>query len=219
MGTLHVKDLRHGFAPDQPLLRLPDLSLPPGEMTVLSGPSGAGKTTLLYLLSGLLRPDQGQILWGNTLLSTLREAARDRWRHQHAGFVFQDFHLIPELPVLDNVLVPVWFRAFSAARYKPRALALLSRFGVPLRAQARLLSRGEQQRLAVARALICGPKVIFADEPTASLDAASAAGVAQILRAEADAGQSVIIASHDPALIAMADRRLLLAQGHEVRLT
>ncbi len=216
---LSLRDLEHGFGADSPpVLTLAALDLGPG-LTVLSGPSGSGKTTLLYLLAGLMVPRRGVIAWGGSDLARLGEGARDRWRRQNAGFIFQDFHLIPELSPLDNVLVPAWFTAFSAAGLRPRARDLLARFGVPDRARTNLLSRGEQQRVALARAMLLAPKVIFADEPTASLDAVAGREVGHSLCALArDQGCTVIAASHDPALIALADRHLHLERGREVSL-
>ena len=131
--------------------------------------------------------------------------------------MFQDFHLIEELSPLENVLVPAWFGAGAGRDCRDRAGALLTRLGVPDRRRAALLSRGEQQRTALARALLMDPAVVFADEPTASLDVASGAEVIALLSALArEEGRTVIAASHDPALIAAADRRLALERGRPV---
>lgn len=191
------------------------LDIAPGSLVAVSGPSGSGKSTLLYLLSGLLRPTTGRVAWGTCDLARLGEGACDRWRRQNAGFVFQDFHLIEELRPLENVLAPAWFTGFSARHWRDRAEALLDRFGVPRdRAATALLSRGEQQRLAIARALLFDPGVIFADEPTASLDGKTGAEVSTALRDLAgEGGRSVITATHDPALLARADRVLHIERG------
>ncbi|MTH62718.1 ABC transporter ATP-binding protein [Paracoccus shanxieyensis] len=213
---LRLADLRHDLGCET-LFSIAALDVPPGQFTVLTGPSGSGKTTLLHLLAGLLQPKAGSIRWDDADLARLPEAARDRWRRRRAGLVFQDFHLIPELSPVDNVLVPAWLGAFRAGRHRARAQELLARFGVPERARVAVLSRGEQQRVALARALLMQPAVIFADEPTASLDSASGATVGHVLLALArDEGRSVIAASHDPALIALADRRLHLMRGQPV---
>lgn len=211
MARLSVRGLRHAFHA-QPVVALPMLELEPG-LTVLTGPSGSGKTTLLYLLSGLIRPQAGAVVWDGVDLARLPERGRDRWRRAHAGFVFQDFHLLPELSPLQNVLMPARFAAFSARRHAGRAAGLLRRFGVPDRRCAALLSRGEQQRAALARALLMDPAALFADEPTASLDAAAGRVVAEALQALAAEGRCVIAASHDPDLIALAGRRLHLEHG------
>lgn len=215
--ALTLRDLRHDLRAGETLLSLPALSVPAGQLTVLSGPSGSGKSTLLYLLSGLLVPSAGAVGWNGHDLARMAEGARDRWRHENAGFVFQDFHLIPELTPLENVLAPVWFSAFSAGAQRDRAQQLLDRFGVPPRRRVALLSRGEQQRVALARALIRDPAIIFADEPTASLDAAAGQAVATHLHQLAHAeGRSVIAVSHDPELCGRADVTLRLERGAEV---
>ncbi|WP_151718439.1 ABC transporter ATP-binding protein [Gemmobacter serpentinus] len=216
-ARLDVDSLQHDLRPGERLLSLAGLKIVPGQFVVITGPSGGGKSTLLYLLSGLIAPTQGRINWDGTHLQSLSQTSRDRWRRERAGFVFQDFHLIPELSPLDNVLVPVWFSAFSAGAARSRAAALLDRFGVPSRRRVSMLSRGEQQRVAIARALIRSPAILFADEPTASLDAGAGAEVITMLREEARAaGRTVIAASHDPALIDCADLRLRLQRGCEV---
>lgn len=218
-ATLQLRDLRHDLRPGETLLQLAALTLPPGRLTVLNGPSGSGKSTLLYLLSGLLLPSGGALHWDGVDLAQATEGARDRWRRQKAGFVFQDFHLIPELTPLDNVLAPVWFSTLRAGRHRARAQDLLGRFGVPARRRVALLSRGEQQRVALSRALIRDPAVIFADEPTASLDTAAGRAVAAHLRDLAHLeGRNVIVVSHDPDLIAMADTTLRLERGTEVQI-
>ena len=202
------------------IIDLPELHIAPGALTVLSGPSGSGKSSLLYLLSGLLLPSAGTLDWAGTDLASLRESRRDAWRRNNAGFIFQNFHLIEELDPLANVLVAAWFGHASAAPWRDRALRLLEEFGVPRdRARTALLSRGEQQRVAIARALLFDPAVIFADEPTASLDAASGAVVIATLQRLAHAeGRTVIVASHDHALLAAADRTIALEHGHPVRI-
>ncbi len=216
-AALSVQGLRHEIRAGEILVSAPALEIPPGRLTLLTGPSGSGKTTLLYLLAGLARPTAGRVIWDGEDLAAQSEGARDAWRRRRASFVFQDFHLIPELSPVENVLTPLWFSSFSAKAQKSRAEALLKRFGVPERRRAAVLSRGEQQRTALARALISSPAVVFADEPTASLDVASGAEVAATLRSLArEEGRSVIVASHDPALIALADVHIRLERGAPV---
>ena len=175
----------------------------PGSVTALAGPSGSGKSTLLYLLSGLMRPDAGSIRWNGDDLALLGEARRDAWRRRNAGFVFQNFHLIEEMSPEDNVLVGGWFSSWSVRGLRRRAAELLDRLEVPReRTRVALLSRGEQQRVAIARALLFDPPVIFADEPTASLDAAAGHNVVATLRRLAsEDGKTVICASHDADLL------------------
>ena len=211
---LSVAGLRLAFSGES-VIDLPQLDLAPGTLTVLAGPSGSGKSTLLYLLSGLLRPDAGRIAWAETDIAPLRESQRDRWRRQNSGFIFQNFHLIDEMSPLDNVLVPVWLSRFSAAAQRPRALELLRRLDVPSEgASTGQLSRGQQQRVAIARALIGDPAIIFADEPTASLDATAGETVAATLQRLAhEEGRTVLVATHDPALRTLADQTVALTHG------
>ena len=214
---LAASGLRLAFS-GEGIIDLPELVLAPGTLTALAGPSGSGKSTLLYLLSGLLRPDAGRIIWSGEDIAAKREGQRDRWRRLHAGFIFQNFHLIDELSPLDNVLVPLWFERFSAAAARARALELLEKLEVPTRrANVSQLSRGQQQRVAMARALIGDPQVIFADEPTASLDAASGQTVTDTLRKLAsEEGRTVLVATHDPGLRGLADSVVQLDHGRTV---
>ena len=180
----------------------------------ISGPSGSGKTTLLHVIAGLLRPNQGRVRWGDNDLATMGEGARDAWRRRHVGFVFQDFHLIPELDARANVRLPAGFgtgRAVAAAQ----ADAMLLSMGVPdPRRRAAKLSRGEQQRVAIARALIGAPSVILADEPTASLDGDTGGVVADLLIHSAErSGATLIVVSHDPALLARMQVHWRMAAG------
>ena len=217
---LAASGLRLAFAGEN-VIDLADLSIAPGTLTALVGPSGSGKSTLLYLLSGLLPPDAGSVVWAGENIAVLRESQRDRWRRRNAGFIFQNFHLIEELSPVENVLVPLFFDRFSAAPLRPRAFELLGRLDVPPhRAQVALLSRGQQQRVAIARALICEPQIIFADEPTASLDATSGAAVIEVLCSLArEEGRTVVVATHDPALHGVADTVVALDHGHTVPIT
>jgi putative ABC transport system ATP-binding protein len=197
-------------------LEIERLSVPSGSLLAVTGPSGSGKSTFLYAIGGLLRPRRGQILWDGGDLLAQSESARDRWRRHTVGFVFQDFHLLPELTPLQNVLLPASFEAFSAGgSIRQRAIALLDRFSVPqARRSTAVLSRGEQQRVALARALLFDPPVILADEPTASLDAAAGTVVIDILAQMSLAeGRSVIAISHDHDLVERFSRRIALEHG------
>lgn len=210
--------VRAGPRERRTILDIAALDLPPGRVTALSGPSGSGKSTLLYVLAGLLVPDRGSIRWGGIDLAVESEARRDRWRRENAGFVFQDFHLIEELSPLANVLAPSWFTRFSSRGLKARAETLLENFHAPRDARSiSTLSRGEQQRVALARAMLFEPRAIFADEPTASLDADAAEIVADALRAlAAKDGRTVIVASHDRAVLDRADEIIRIERGTPV---
>ena len=189
-------------------LDIESLTIPAGAKMGIAGASGAGKTTLLDVASGLLVPTSGRVAWGDLHLAHLSRAACDRWRRETVGFVFQDFHLVPELTVLDNILLPVWFGAFrTSPALRLKALDLIERLNLPgPRRFAGVLSRGEQQRVAIARALMLDAPLIIADEPTASLDAVNGADIADLLIAEASQrGATLLVATHDKDLLARLD--------------
>jgi putative ABC transport system ATP-binding protein len=192
------------------------LTLSDGAMLAIAGPSGAGKTTLLHAMAGLLRPVQGRVVWDGQAISDLPEGRRDRWRRETVGTVFQNFHLIGELSALDNILLPFSFDQISIrADQREAARNLAASMGLSdLSVRAQSLSRGEQQRVAIARALIRRPKLILADEPTASLDTATAAAVGDLLLSAArEAGAMLIVATHDQALLARLPCRVALVAG------
>jgi putative ABC transport system ATP-binding protein len=197
-------------------LEIDGLSAPAGSLLAVTGPSGSGKSTLLYAIGGLLQPQRGQIFWDARDILLEPESARDRWRRHTIGFVFQDFHLLPELAPLQNVLLPASFeRSMIDRETRARAAALLERFAVPqTRKTTAMLSRGEQQRVALARALLYDPPVILADEPTASLDAnAGATVIDALVRLASDGGRTVIAVSHDPALLVRFATHVALDRG------
>ncbi len=213
-----LRDLRFRWAPDRPLvLDLPELRLERGEAVFLRGPSGSGKTTLLGIVGGVLRPEAGRVELLGTDLGQLGGAARDRFRADHVGFVFQLFNLLPYLDVVDNVLLPCRFsrRRREAAGPDPRAeaLRLLGHLGLgEATARARdvtELSVGQQQRVAVARALIGRPSLVIADEPTSALDADARDAFLALLEQECRrADAALLFVSHDAALAARFDRAL-----------
>src|SRR5579871_4378861 len=188
-------------------------------MLAVTGPSGSGKSTFLYAIGGLLRPRRGRVLWDEHDILAQGESARDRWRRHTVGFAFQDFHLLPELSPLQNVLLPASFERFAAApAVRARAIALLDHFDVPqVRKNTATLSRGEQKRVAVARALLFDPPVILADEPTASLDAKAGDMVIDILLQLSQAEHRTVIAiSHDQALLKRFPDVVVLDHGRLV---
>lgn len=194
----------------QTILDIPQLILASGRMAAISGPSGSGKSSLLYLLAGLLVPQRGQILWGGSDLARQNEGQRDRWRLDNAGFVFQSFNLVEELSPLDNVLLPAWFANVGVRNWRDKARALLRQFGVPdVKSRVALLSRGEQQRVAVARALINDPLILIGDEPTGNLDPDLSAEMMQIFNDANLRGSTVLLATHDRELIRSSGRRVI----------
>jgi putative ABC transport system ATP-binding protein len=162
------------------------------------------------VLAGLLPPRVGRVTYEGANIYALGEGRRDGWRRRTIGFVFQDFHLIPELSVIGNVDLPLTFGGRSASK----AVEILTMLGVPVdRRSVEQLSRGERQRVAIARALAFDPPVILADEPTASLDDAAAREVRRILRALAAEGRTVVVVSHDWAMLSEADATVHLDHG------
>lgn len=217
---LQVSDLSIDFgdrhSPAPPALAISDWQLEAGAVAGVRGPSGAGKSTLLNVLSGLLSPKQGTVSWFGTDITQLTEGKRDRWRRNNIGFIFQDFHLIAELSALENVLQPVRFDHWRCpADLRRRARDLLSQCGIPRPHQlANSLSRGQQQRVAVARALLKNPPILLADEPTASLDRASADAVIELLLEVAQRPeQSLLVVSHDEVLLQQLAQVYELVEG------
>lgn len=202
------------------ILDVPNLVVAPGEALGVAGPSGAGKTSLLHAIAGLVAPSSGHVSWGETVTSTLSETARDRWRRETVGLVFQDFALVPELDVLGNILIPATFDHWrTPPDLARRALALAERVGLnaSLKRRVALLSRGEQQRVAIARALLRQPALVLADEPSASLDAENGALVADLLiEVVRERGATLIVVSHDELLLGRLDRVIRFAAGRPV---
>lgn len=189
------------------------VDLPTAAITALTGPSGAGKSTLLYLLAMMIRPTGGEVVWGGEPASSLPDAARSRLRAAQVGFIFQDALLDPSRTVLANVCDSGLFAGLRHEDSAVRARSLLQRFGVEHRADHRPgeISGGQAQRVALCRALLTEPRVVFADEPTGNLDDESAEVVWRALADQAAAGATVIVATHDKALTARADNVLRLS--------
>lgn len=209
-------DHRDGDGRPFRVLDTPEFTVSPGALIGLRGPSGSGKTSLLHLAAGLFSPDAGSVAWGDLAISSLPGTARDRWRRETVGFVFQDFHLVPELDVLANITLPASFSGWRRTDSQiSHATALAGRMGLTdLRRRAAVLSRGEQQRVAIARALFNAPALILADEPTASLDPVHAAEVGSLLVEVAkESGATLLCASHDPALLARMQHVAAIGDG------
>ena len=198
------------------VLRDLDLQVDAGEMVAIVGASGVGKSTLLHILGGLDRASGGDILIDGARLTALDDAALVRFRNQRVGFVFQFHHLLPEFSALENAEMPMRIARISMNEARPRAEDLLGRVGLAERLSHRpgMLSGGEQQRVAVARALIMRPALLLADEPTGDLDEQTADSLHALLRdMHQRYGLTSIIATHNPRLASACDRILRLEGG------
>jgi len=201
------------------VLRDLDLAVEKGEMVAIMGASGVGKSTLLHVLGGLDTIDSGRVRVGEHEMATLDDQARVAFRNRHIGFVFQFHHLLPEFSAVENAMMPLRIARVSAAMARPRAEALLTRVGLGDRLDHRpgMLSGGEQQRVAVSRALVMQPSLLLADEPTGDLDEATADALHALLREmHGEFGLTAIIATHNPRLAAQCDRTLRLEGGRLV---
>ena len=198
------------------VLRDLDLHVDAGEMVAIVGASGVGKSTLLHILGGLDRASEGDIVIDGAQVTALDDAALVRFRNQRVGFVFQFHHLLPEFSALENAEMPMRIARISMTEARPRAEELLGRVGLGERLSHRpgMLSGGEQQRVAVARALIMRPALLLADEPTGDLDEQTADSLHALLRdMHQRYGLTSIIATHNPRLAAACDRILRLEGG------
>ena len=188
-------------------------SIEPGEWVALMGPSGSGKTTLINILGGLDALTSGRVIVDGTDLAKLSESQMVRYRAEKIGFVFQQFHLVPYLTALENVMLAQYFHSVTDEKQAEEALRRVG-LGDRLTHLPTQLSGGEQQRVAIARALINQPKLILADEPTGNLDEANEAIVLQLFRELHSAGHTILMVTHDPDIARQADRRIELAHGH-----
>lgn len=192
------------------------LEVAPAEVLCITGASGAGKTTLLQILGTLLRPDMGQVWIGGTPVMELQKDQLADFRNKHIGFVFQFHHLLPEFTALENVCIPGLIAKDPIDKVRARAQELLDFLGMGHRIEHKPaeLSGGEQQRVAVARALINQPKVLLADEPSGNLDTHNKEELHRLFFQLRDTyKQTIILVSHDPSLAAQSDRSLLMKDG------
>jgi putative ABC transport system ATP-binding protein len=201
-----------------------DLAVAPGETVAVMGPSGCGKSTLLHLLGGLDRPSGGEVWLAGRRIDQLGEKALARMRRSAVGFVFQAFHLMDELTARENIELSALMAGRSPRAARRRAADLLERVGLADRAGflPSALSGGQRQRVAIARALSNEPLVVFADEPTGNLDSAATMDVLRLFERLHDAGQTLVIVTHDERIAATADRLISMRDGafvDETRLT
>jgi lipoprotein-releasing system ATP-binding protein len=199
-----------------PVLKGVSLDLSKGELVSIVGPSGAGKSTLLYILSSLEKADKGQIFFQNVAIDQLNNQQLAQFRNTRIGFVFQFHHLLPEFTAIENIAIPGWIGKQDKKTVAKKALELLDYLGLADKQDKKphQLSGGEQQRIAVARALINQPAIIFADEPTGNLDSENAHAMHELfLRLKKELNQSFLIVTHNEALAALSDRTLTMKDG------
>jgi putative ABC transport system ATP-binding protein len=214
-AVLSGRDLHKSFGPT-PALRGADVSVGKGEVLAVMGPSGSGKSTLLHCLAGILTPDRGEVTYAGHRVDSLGDGARTMLRRTHFGFIFQFGQLVPELPVLENVALPLLLSGRGRRASLSAASDWLPRLGLG-GLENRLpgeLSGGQSQRVAIARALIARPAVLFADEPTGALDSVAADQVMELLVDSARAeGACVVMVTHESRVAAYADRTVIVRDG------
>lgn len=214
---IDLRDVRFGYHDDD-VIRVPSFSVAEGSMVLLRGASGSGKSTLLGLLAGVLTPSSGSITVAGQALHTLKSAARDRFRADHLGVIFQQFNLLPFLSVRDNIALGLRFSRRRAKQLERpleeevvRLMQALQLAPALLGRPAGTLSVGQQQRVAAARALIGGPQVLLADEPTSALDRSAGAAFLELMAAQCRAaGATAVVVSHDERLDPLFDQVVLL---------
>lgn len=222
--AIRLSRIEFAYAGGTPVVDIAELQVARGERLFVEGPSGSGKSTLLCLVAGILTPTGGMVDVLGERVSALGAAARDRFRAENIGFVFQMFNLLPYLTLVDNVVLPCRFSRARAAvalensgSLRDEAVRLLERLGLGASAlggrRVTELSIGQQQRVAVARALIGRPPLVVADEPTSALDATARLAFVELLLEEcAIAGSTVVFVSHDPALAASFERSVSMTE-------
>jgi putative ABC transport system ATP-binding protein len=219
--VLETRDVVISFGPT-PALRGASLSVAAGEVLAVMGPSGSGKSTLLHCLAGILRPQSGEVWFAGRRIDTLSEQERSKLRRDRFGFVFQFGQLVPELTAEENVALPLMLGGAHRAEALTAARAWFDRLDLHDLRQRRTgeLSGGEAQRVALARGLVANPAVLFADEPTGSLDSLNGELVMDLLVAAAcEQGTTVVLVTHEPRVAAYADRDVIVRDGRVNSLT
>jgi putative ABC transport system ATP-binding protein len=214
-GLVAARDVHFSFGPTQ-ALRGATLSARAGEIVAIMGPSGSGKSTLLHCLAGILVPDSGEIHFGGRRIDTLDEGARSTLRRDRFGFVFQFGQLVPELTAEENLALPLLLNGVGRRAALAQAREWFERLELDglERRRSGELSGGQAQRVALGRGLVAGPRVLFADEPTGSLDSLSGERVMELLSAAArEHSTTVVLVTHEPRVAAYADREVIVRDG------
>ena len=212
---LVAKDLYKNYGPI-PVLKGVSLEISRGELVSIVGASGAGKSTLLYVVSSLEKADKGSLIFEGQDIAQLSNKAISQYRNEHIGFVFQFHHLLPEFTALENICIPGWIAKKSKKALEKKAIELLDFMGLADKADKKpnSLSGGEQQRVAVARALINDPSLIFADEPTGNLDSENAIALHELfIQLRDKMNQSFLIVTHNDSLADRCNRKLTMKDG------
>ena len=212
---LELRDITKSF-PQQRVLEGISLTVSDGESVAIMGPSGSGKSTLLHCMSGVLVPDQGEVLFDGHDVAAMSDAERSRLRLEHFGFIFQDGQLLPELTATENVALPQIMRGVPRSQAHDEAIDMLTRLGLGAYVDRYpgQLSGGQGQRVAIARALAGPPSVVFADEPTAALDQATGHEVMQQIVAVCQKfGVALVVVTHDPKIADWCSRRVEIRDG------
>lgn len=216
MSIIEAKNIKKAFGKKTLALRGASLSVEPGEVVAVMGPSGSGKSTLLHCLAGILKIDSGEVLFEGENIGKMSDKKRNQLRREKFGFVFQFSQLVPELTALDNVALPLLINGVNKTEAYAKARTWLKKVGVEAVADQipGELSGGQAQRVAVARAMVIEPKILFADEPTGSLDSLNSEKVMDLfIKTVKEVGTTVIMVTHEPTIAAYADRSVIVRDG------
>lgn len=216
MSIIEAKNIKKAFGKKTLALRGANLEVEPGEIVAVMGPSGSGKSTLLHCLAGILKIDSGEVRFEGENIGKMSDKKRNQLRREKFGFVFQFSQLVPELTALDNVALPLLINGVNKTEAYTKAKAWLKKVGVEAVANQipGELSGGQAQRVAVARAMVIEPKILFADEPTGSLDSLNSEKVMDLfIKTAKEVGTTVIMVTHEPTIAAYADRSVIVRDG------
>jgi ABC transporter related protein len=216
MSIIEAKNIKKAFGKKTLALRGANLAVEPGEIVAVMGPSGSGKSTLLHCLAGILKIDSGEVRFEGENIGKMPDKKRNQLRREKFGFVFQFSQLVPELTALDNVALPLLINGVNKTEAYTKAKAWLKKVGVEAVANQipGELSGGQAQRVAVARAMVIEPKILFADEPTGSLDSLNSEKVMDLfIKTAKEVGTTVIMVTHEPTIAAYADRSVIVRDG------